>query len=556
MRLLTADQMRRMDRWTIDGGHASGESLMERAGTGVADAMTRRYGSLLALRVLVLCGRGNNGGDGFVAARRLQIAGAHPRVVVLGDPERIGDDARTHFDRMRAEGIEAMAVDSDTALHAAVQTHDRWDFALDAMLGTGADGAPRGLFAEGVEVLRALDEAGTRVVAVDLPTGVNADDGSIARRTVRADLTVTFGAPKRGQVLYPARAFVGALEVIDIGLLAPPGLDDECVELATPAAMAALVPLRDPRAHKGSAGRVLVIGGSAGMTGSISLAAHAANRAGAGYVRVAAPKSLTDILAVKLTEEIVLAMPETPGRALAPAAFSALTKYADEANAVVLGPGMSRGTGTMELARRLAAALHPSLVLDADALFAFAGHVPRLRALRAPRVITPHLGEMSRLTGIAPETLEARRIDAAREQAKALDTVVVLKGAPTVTAAPDGRATVNPNGNPGLATLGSGDVLSGVIAALLAQGLAPYDAARLGVWIHGDAGDRCAETIGQHGMAAGDLLNTVPLAMRSLVRMREESGPNGAIADAVRTTDPEPRRARVDSAHRAPRKKK
>jgi NAD(P)H-hydrate epimerase len=529
MRLLTAEEMRAMDRATIEGGHASGKALMERAGTGVVRAMEARYGPLLALRVLVLCGRGNNGGDGFVAARLLQHAGAVPRVIVLGDMTKVTGDAQTHLYAMRDDGVVPVPVQSDAELARA--TEGEWDFALDAMLGTGAEGAPRGLCAAGVEMLRELDDRGVRVVALDLPTGIDADSGAIARRTVRADLTVTFGAPKRGQYLYPGRAFVGALEVVDIGLVATS--DPRALELATEDAMAALVPLRDPRAHKGSAGRLLVIGGSAGMTGSVTLAARAANRAGAGYVRAAAPASLADILSIKLTEEIALAMPETRARTLGPGALKPLLEAAGAAHAVVLGPGLSRHRATATLARKVAAGIRGPLVIDADGLNAFEGQLEALRALKAATVLTPHLGELARLSGLDAGALEARRIDIAREFAWAWSAVIVMKGAPTVTAAPDGRATLNPNGNPGLATLGSGDVLSGAIGALLAQGLEPYDAARLGVWLHGAAGDLAAKQFGQHGMTASDLLDTLPLAMRALVRRREEAQPSRDRAAAV-----------------------
>ena len=534
MRLVTAEQMRAMDRATIDGRHVAGDVLMERAGAGVVRAMAGRYGPLLALRVLVLCGRGNNGGDGFVAARLLKQAGAIPHVVVLGDAAKIEGDAQKHLWAMRDEGVIPVEVRADTELYRAAE--GEWDFALDAMLGTGAEGAPRGLFAAGVEVLRELDDRGVRVVAVDLPTGVDTDTGAIARRTVRADLTVTFGAPKRGQWLYPGRAFVGALEVVDIGLVETP--DPRALELATPAAMAALVPLRDPRAHKGSAGRLLVIGGSAGMTGSVTLAARAANRAGAGYVRAAVPASLADVMAVKLTEEIALAMPETRARSLATAALKPLLAASRDARAVVLGPGLSREKATAALARRVAAGIRTPLLIDADGLNAFEGRLDALRRIVAPAVLTPHLGELSRLSGRDADALEARRIDAAIEYAWAFRAVVVLKGAPTVTAAPDGRATVNPTGNPGLATLGTGDVLSGTIGALLAQGLEPYDAARLGAWLHGTAGDLAAERLGVHGVTAGDLLDTLPLAMRALVTRREEAQPGRARAAAPRAIEP------------------
>ena len=524
MRLVTAAQMRLLDRATIETGHAAGEVLMERAGAGVVEAMERRYGPCLGLRVLVLCGTGNNGGDGLVAARHLLARGAEVHVGVLGDHARMSDDSLVHLERLTASGLTLTSIANEDELERLLATRDTWDYALDALLGTGARGEPEGLLAAGVQALRRLDEAGTRVVALDLPTGVDADTGAIARRAVRADLTVTFGCPKRGHVLYPGRAFVGTLEVVDIGL-APDALRtaDLPVSLATAAAMAALLPARDPRAHKGSVGRVLVVGGSMGLTGAVALAARAALRSGAGYVKAAIPRSLNDVLEVKLTEEMTLPMPETAERTLALAALEPLHARASEADVVALGPGLSRHREAAELARRVVSESERPLVIDADALNAFEGHTEALTRGPAPRVLTPHLGEMRRLTGIDTATLEANRIDATREWAQRWRSVVVLKGAPTVTASPEGEVTVNPTGNPGMATVGMGDVLTGAIAALIAQGLAPYDAARLGVYAHGLAGDRVAGEKGQYGLVAGDVAEAMPLALLALARLRAEA---------------------------------
>jgi ADP-dependent NAD(P)H-hydrate dehydratase / NAD(P)H-hydrate epimerase len=523
MLLVTAEEMRRLDRATIDGGHASGETLMERAGAGAVEALERRYGPSLGLRVLVLCGVGNNGGDGFVAARHMRGRGAEVHVALLGDRARVRGEALAHLERMTASGLALTPIGSEEALERLVASRDAWDFALDALLGTGAHGEPEGLMAAGVETLRQLDEAGTHVLALDLPTGVDADTGAIARRAVRADLTVTFGCPKRGHLLYPGRAFVGALEVVDIGL-APDALAAMAapVQLATPAAMAALLPARDPRAHKGSVGRVLVVGGSTGLTGAVALAARAALRSGAGYVQAAIPRSLNDVLEVKLTEEMTLAMPETPERTLALAAVEPLLARAGEADVVALGSGLSRHREAAELARRVVAECDRPLVIDADGLNAFEGHTESLARAQAPRVLTPHLGEMRRLTGIDTETLEANRIDLTREWARRWRAAVVLKGAPTVIASPDGAITVNPTGNPGMATAGMGDVLTGVIAALIAQGLTPYDAARLGVYVHGMAGDLVASERGPQGMVAGDVAEAMPRALMTLARLRTE----------------------------------
>ncbi|NOT33605.1 MAG: NAD(P)H-hydrate epimerase, partial [Candidatus Eisenbacteria bacterium] len=275
MRLVTADEVRSIDRATIESGHATGLALMDRAGHQVVAAMERRYGPLLALRVLVLCGTGNNGGDGLVAARALGRLGAKVRAVVLGDPQRLRGDALQCLEAARAAGVVIERADDEAALDRQLAACDAWDFAVDAMLGTGARGAPEGVIAAGVQALRELDERGTRVVAVDLPTGVDADSGAIARRAVRADLTVAFGFPKRGHWLYPGRAFVGALEVAEIGLapqIAQPGASR--IEVATASELAMLLPTRSPDTHKKRAGRVLVIGGAPGLTGAPVLAAR------------------------------------------------------------------------------------------------------------------------------------------------------------------------------------------------------------------------------------------------------------------------------------------
>jgi NAD(P)H-hydrate epimerase len=542
MWLVTADEMRRLDHMTIESGRASGAELMERAGAGVVETMERRYGSLLGLRVLVLCGTGNNGGDGFVAARRLAARGAVPLAAVLGDPGRIGGDALANLERLRKLELPVRVVGSESALAELVAERDGWDLALDALLGTGARGRPEGLIADGVQVLRELDERGTRVVAVDVPTGVDSDTGTIARRAVRADLTVTFGAPKRGQYLYPGRAFVGTLEVVDIGLASPDETDGGLhVRLATPLAMAGCVPVRDPRAHKTSVGRVLVVGGSPGLTGAVALAARGAMRAGAGYVRCAVPAGLADLVAIKLTEAMPLACPETVDRTLAAAAHPRVMELAASADVLALGSGMSRDPESAGLARRLVHESPCPVVADADALNALAADPDSLaRPGRAPRILTPHVGEMARLTGLGADEIESARIDVARRYAERWRCVLVLKGAPTVIATPEGDATVNPTGNPGLATAGSGDVLTGVIAALVAQRLAPADAAVLGAYVHGLAGDLAAAERGALGMVAGDVAEMLPQALLALTRVRSEVAspdPGGEPRRNARTAD-------------------
>ena len=496
MRLLTAAEMRAVDQATIAAG-TPGTTLMQRAGDGVAEALERHWGSPLALRVLVLAGSGNNGGDGFVAARALARRGARVAVAVC-TPHVHGDDAVHMLDALDGTGVLVRVTPDAATLTAFVATLDHWDFAIDALLGTGAEGEPRGVIADGCRLLNALHSRGTRVVAVDLPTGVSSDDGRIGEHAVHADLTVTFGHARRGHWLWPGRGHCGVIEVADIGL----------------------VPSREARAHKGGAGRALLIGGAPGMTGALVLAARAAVRAGAGYVRVAVPASLADVLAAHLVEPMVIGCGENEARTLTATALPRLLAEAERADAVSIGSGLSTRPHAAALVRELATHLAKPLVLDADALSALSPAtdvlVPALRLAPAPRILTPHLGEMQRLSGQSPVELEARRIDAAKGWAQRWGAVVVLKGGPTVIAAPDGRVSVNSTGGPSLATAGTGDVLTGTLVALLAQGLAPYDAARLAVYVHGIAGDLAAGLRGETGVSASDVVELLPQAMQRL----------------------------------------
>ncbi|MEO5988260.1 MAG: NAD(P)H-hydrate dehydratase [Candidatus Eisenbacteria bacterium] len=520
MRVLTAAQMRAVDQATIEAGHAAGDVLMERAGQGVADALERHFGSPLALHVLVLCGAGNNGGDGFVAARHLHARGAVVRVGLLAAAERVRGDARLHLSRLESAGVGFEVCDTREALELLVHSRT-WEHAIDALLGTGASGEPHGLIAAACEALNRLRSRHVRVTAVDLPTGVDADTGAVSQKSVQADLTVTFGAAKRGHVLYPGRAWRGELEVVDIGLL-PTALEGASgVTLAHPRMLAGLLARRNPRAHKGDAGRVVIVGGSAGMTGAVVLAAQAASRAGAGYVRVCAPASVQDVLAAHLVEQMVVPCGEDQRRALTTSALPQLRAEAARADAVVLGPGFSRHPYALELVREVLPHLDLPVVVDADALFALSPAAQHLKSACAgdthARILTPHVLEMERLTGVPSAEIEARRIDIASEWGRRWGCIVVLKGAPTVITEPSGRTCVNPTGNAGMATAGMGDVLAGAIGALLAQGLPAYEAACLGVFAHGWAGDLAQQELGETGLVARDVVERLP---RTLQRVR------------------------------------
>jgi hydroxyethylthiazole kinase-like uncharacterized protein yjeF len=418
--------------------------------------------------------------------------------------------------RRAGGGIDVLA--DESAVQRFFQAPPAVDAAVDALLGTGSGGAPRGAV---LEAIRGLNRMGVPVASVDLPSGIDADSGAVPGVAVEADLTVTLAFPKRGLWLFPARRFAGVVETADIGI--PPEalqafeLRDFLVEAADAASWLPAWP-RD--AHKGTRGRLLVLGGSEGLTGAPILAARAALRAGAGLVTAGVPKSLNDVLETQLTEAMTLPLAEAEGRVLAPEALDRLRAFdAVRLSACVLGPGLSRSEPSLELARLWVSTFDRPMVVDADALFAFAGQADRLGRGPAagPLVLTPHPGEAAALFGGSTADVAANRVDLARDWAARLKQVVVLKGAPTVVGSPEGEAFVNPTGGPLLATGGTGDVLAGLIGAFLAQGATPLHAALLGVWLHGFLADLFEERRGPRGLVAGDLVDLLPLAFGELI---------------------------------------
>ena len=496
--VLTAGEMRDVDaRATRDFG-VPVALLMERAGAGALAAMERHFGDLHGFRIAVVCGRGHNGGDGFVLARRLAERGADVRTALVTARDAlegvVAEKARDLVERGGPLDEQATPEAIEGFLAAT-----RWDFVVDALLGTGSRGAPAGVFAAAVRAIGAARARGARVVALDFPTGLDADTGASHDPCVEADLTVTFAALKRAHVLYPGRRRCGAIEVADIGI--PDGAVDAvrpAVELLSPEGAAALLPARPETAHKGTVGRGLLIGGSPGLSGAVFLAAQSAVAAGIGLVTVAIPRGLCAAAQARLAEPVSLATEETDAGTISRRALPALVERARGVRALAIGPGLGRHAEASELVLGLLASAAAPRVIDADGLTALAEARDWGAKAGASTVLTPHLGEMARLTGEEADALEARRIDAALEWAKRWGVVVVLKGAPTVTASPDGRCTVNPSGNPGMASAGMGDVLTGAVLAFLAQGVAAYDAARLAVYVHGRAGDRVAL---RHGVA-------------------------------------------------------
>jgi NAD(P)H-hydrate epimerase len=515
--VLTADEMRRADRLTIDEVGLPGAVLMENAGAAVAASIRERFPD--AGRIVVLCGKGNNGGDGFVVTRRLKEIGAE--ALLLGRKEDVRGDARTHLVACERSGGRVLEVPDAAGWDAARERVRAADLLVDALLGTGLRSRPSGLAAEGIAELVRRADAGVPVVAVDIPSGIRADGGTVDGPTVPATLTVTFAAPKWGHVLPPDCERSGELVVADIGIPSEALAGAEpSLFLLEDADAAAAFPRRRRAAHKGDFGHVLVVAGSVGKTGAAVLAATGALRAGAGLVTVATPASCLTAVAGGRAEIMTEPLPETPSGGVSEDGLDRLLGLAGERDATVLGPGLGQDPSTRALIREVVRRCPVPLIVDADGLNALApdlGDAPEDAALgrTAPTVLTPHPGEMARLIRRPVPEIRGRRVPETLELARRSGAVVVLKGQRTVVGEPGGRAAVSPTGNPGMASGGTGDVLAGVIGALLARHDA-WRAATAGAYVHGRAGDLAAGTGGEEGLAAGDLAEALPRAIESV----------------------------------------
>jgi hydroxyethylthiazole kinase-like uncharacterized protein yjeF len=504
MRILTAAQMRDADRFTIDEIGIASLVLMENAGRQVVAAIEAAYEPLLQERVAVLCGRGNNGGDGFVVARTLLQRGIDTLVVVIGTIADVRGDARVNLDILGRLGVTVVEVSDEQAWELHFSEISKCALIVDAIFGTGLRSPLSGMLETVVADVNASD---IPVVAVDLPTGISADTPHLIGDCIDAAMTVTLAAPKLPLVLPPAEAYAGDVVIADIGIPHEviEGVEGPHVELMTPEQMRGMAGPRAADSHKGDFGRVTIIAGSRGKTGAAHLAGMAALRSGAGLVTVATPESCLPIVASMAPEMMTEALPESaPGVVAATAVDQVLALQHD---VIACGPGLGRSEAVAEVVRTLIARATVPLVLDADALTVLADDVTALAGSEEREVIiTPHPGEMARLVGRSVEDVQNDRIGTATDFATLHHVYVVLKGHRTVIATPEGRVYVNPTGNPGMATGGTGDVLTGMIAAWLAQLLDAEAACRLSVFLHGVAGDMAEVSEGQTAMIATDLI--------------------------------------------------
>lgn len=505
MKVVTAELMRTLDaRATAEGG-IPGVVLMENAGAAVFTALTSRFGAPTGRRYHVVSGTGGNGGDGFVIARRLALAGASVTVELVGDAARITGDALVMWNLLGAVGVNVGGRPHDSAIR------------IDALVGAGLKGALR---REQAAAIRRINAADMPVVSVDMPSGVAADSGQVASCAVEADLTVTFGYAKPGLLLQPGAGYAGEVVVDPIGFnwssLASPSPFD----WIRPAEVAELIGLRHIDAHKGDFGHVLIVGGSTGMSGAPTMTARAALRSGAGLVTVAAPASAQMMIAQRIDEAMTIALPERDG-ALAAEGADRVLAAALRSDAVCIGPGATAGSGVFEVVVRAVREIVRPMVVDADGLNALSRSPEAVDGRAEALVLTPHAGECARLLGCDTATILKDRVASVQRCATRFRAVVALKGASTLVCDGRGRepslpVSINTTGNPGMATGGSGDVLTGVVGALLARGLDAFDACRAGVFIHGRAGDMAAEQTGHAGLIAGEIVVALPAAFRQL----------------------------------------
>jgi len=530
MRVSTVDEMRNLDRTAITSYGIPGEFLMENAGEAVYFAILTEFGcssldppdgssgscgpGVQGLRFSVLCGGGHNGGDGFVVARKLRSSGGEVRVIILSDPSRYDEAPSLHLDMVRRMGIPVAVkppmeqIEEDLAWSHII---------VDAMLGTGLSREVGGIYREVIEKVNAAPRP---VVAVDIPSGVDGNTGQILGVAVEADLTVTFGLPKRGNLLYPGYELGGDLYVTHISF--PPELwDDPAMVVSTNEPFP--LPPRRPDGHKGSFGDALFVAGAAGYYGAPALSALAHLRAGGGYARLAAPRSVVPHLATIAPEVVFVPQPETPEGALSPEALDGLLELASGLDFAVVGPGLSLHAEAQELARRLVAAIPGPVLVDGDGLSAVAADLDLLRNRPAgTTVLTPHPGEMARLTGLSISEITADPIPVLQRTAGDLGAIIVLKGAHSLIGMPDGRVFINGSGNSGMATAGSGDVLAGTISALSGLGLELEAAVRTGVFLHGHAGDLAAAEGGEDGITARSIAGALPAAVADYRERFEE----------------------------------
>lgn len=511
MRVVTNKEMKKIDRWCMKNLGISGIVLMENAGRGCVNIL-EEYFQLEALKVLIICGKGNNGGDGFVIGRHLQNRGALVKIILTGRSRDLKGDALLNFKLIRKAEVE---IYETTDLSKIKKIYKSFNpiVLVDAMFGTGFKGKFKGVYHRLIEMINDTD---TFIFSIDIPSGINGDDGQVEDTCIIANATATMCLPKRGNYLYPGREFCGDLYIVDIGV--PYKLIDKGFPRITEFEdIQQFLPLRPPDGNKGTFGNVLIIAGARGFSGAAAMAAISALKVGAGLVRLAAPEGILDSLESKLLEVVKVPLAQTPELTISPDAINTLLAHLEKTDVVVIGPGITQHPETAKFLFEFLPKVNVPVVIDADAINIIAKNIKIFKKIRAPFVLTPHPGELSRLIKITPERINLRRIDLAPKLADKFGTIV-LKGAPTVIASTKGETYINPTGNSGLASAGSGDVLVGMIGGFLAQNLQPVEASVLSAFLHGLCAELAMDKSNEYSLTAGDLIEYIPESINYIMR--------------------------------------
>ncbi len=521
MKVATSVEMRELDRIAIEEKGIPGLLLMENAGRGVVSAMEKFFPNLNRYSVIVIAGKGNNGGDGFVVARHLYNRGVDVEIVLISDPSSIKGDAQENLKILRNMGIPIHSITAEEDLKILNEKLKRANLIIvDAIFGTGLSTPVEGIPSEAIKLINA---SGAKVVSIDLPSGVDASTGRILGSAVKADLTVTFALPKVGHLLFPGADYTGRLEVVDISI--PRDVIEKSVVkqvLLTEKCIANIIKERSQDVHKGQFGHLFVLSGSVGKTGAAALCCTGALRVGTGLVTLGIPESLNGYMEVKLTEAMTEPLEETVERTFSIRAFERIKALLEKKTAIALGPGISTNYETVELVHRIVKEISLPMVIDADGINALSLNREALRGHKGEIILTPHPGEFSRLSGIPIQEIKERRIDLVREFSEKYRVYLVLKGARTLIGTPDGDVIINPTGNPGMATGGMGDVLTGMIGGFLAQGYQPVEACQLGVFIHGMAADIIMAECGRVGYTASEVADRIVSVIEKIYRIKDD----------------------------------
>jgi NAD(P)H-hydrate epimerase len=522
--LVTASEMQKMDKETIETFGLPGIVLMENAGRCAIDYFMLQYSNLPDKRIGILAGSGNNGGDGFVMARYLLSAGEDVIVFLMTKNEKLSGDARFNYERLLLMSVHIIELPDENALNPQFYILNTRNIWIDALLGTGLRSDVEGRYKKMITFLKVSNHP---IFAVDIPSGLHADTGNICGTAIKADATITFGHQKIGMAMPTGKQYCGKLAIADIGI--PRQITESIAPrqyLLTSKTINLELYNRPSSAHKGTTGHVLVIGGSTGKTGACALTSRAAIRSGCGLVTLGIAKTLNSILETQLMEVMTQPLTEEIPGILGLNAFDEIMQASQGKKCIAIGPGMGTLLNTQTLIQKLIKEIPVPMVIDADAINALAGQAECLHKAKAMHILTPHPGEMARLTGLSTREIQSDRITFARHFAQSHHVILVLKGEKTIIAHPDGRVAINPTGNPGMASGGMGDVLTGMIAGMIAQNFCHGDAVETAVFIHGMASDMLLRKIGKIGFMASDVIDTIPLALEECVSQSDSGVAN------------------------------